>query len=152
MRMRMRTLIWMLVSKDVCLLHGIEFGFTTTAISTLACSYPIRTTEQELVGIIVREKFLNFFCSSFSVTSFSRQIQYRIMAIEGVNVVPFPAGPPDQNTGPPGREHNNEYTLRQLNPNTGTMTQLLTEVCARLPGTHRAQAKNAEDGIPFLLL
>ena len=50
------------------------------------------------------------------------------MASEGVD-----ADPPDQNTGPPGQGHNIEATLRQLNTNMGTMTQLLTEVCARLP-------------------
>ena len=55
------------------------------------------------------------------------------MASEGVEVVPSSAGPPDQNTGPTGREPNIESTLRQLNTNMGTMTQLLTEVCARLP-------------------
>ena len=55
------------------------------------------------------------------------------MASEGVDVVPSSAGPPDQNTGPPGREPNIESTLSQLNTNMGTMTQLLTEVCARLP-------------------
>ena len=54
------------------------------------------------------------------------------MASEGAEVVPFSAGPPDQNTGPPGHDLNIESTLRQLNTNMGTMTQLLTEVCARL--------------------
>ena len=47
--------------------------------------------------------------------------------------MPSSACPPDQNTGPPGREPNIESILRQLNTNMGTMTQLLTEVCARLP-------------------
>ena len=47
--------------------------------------------------------------------------------------MPSSAGPPDQNTGPPGHNLNIESTLRQLNTNMGTMTQLLTEVCARLP-------------------
>ena len=55
------------------------------------------------------------------------------MASEGTDVVPSFAGPPDQNTGPPGHDLNIESTLRQLNTNMGTMTQLLTEVCARLP-------------------
>ena len=55
------------------------------------------------------------------------------MASEGVDVVPSSAGPPDQNTGRPGREPNIESTLRQLNTNMGTMSQLLTEVCPRLP-------------------
>ena len=55
------------------------------------------------------------------------------MASEGADVVPSSAGPPDQNTGPPVHDLNIESTLRQLNTNMGTMTQLLTEVCARLP-------------------
>ena len=56
------------------------------------------------------------------------------MTSEGVDVDPASEGPTDQNTGPPGQEHNIETTLRQLNTNMGqTMTQLLTEVCARLP-------------------
>ena len=55
------------------------------------------------------------------------------MASKGADADPSPEGPPDQNTGPPGREHNIEATLRQFNTNMGTMTQLLTEVCARLP-------------------
>lgn len=55
------------------------------------------------------------------------------MTSEGVDVDPASEGPTDQNTGPPGQEHNIEATLRQLNTNMGTMTQLLTEVCARLP-------------------
>ena len=50
------------------------------------------------------------------------------MASEGVDV-----DQPDQNTGPPGQGDNIEATLRQLNTNMGTMTQLLTEVCACLP-------------------
>lgn len=55
------------------------------------------------------------------------------MASEGAEVVPSSAGPPDQNTGPPGHDLNIESTLRQLNTNMGTKTQLVTEVCARLP-------------------
>ena len=55
------------------------------------------------------------------------------MTSEGVDVDPSSEGPPDQNTGPPGQEHNIEATLRQLNTNMGTITQLLTEMCARLP-------------------
>ena len=55
------------------------------------------------------------------------------MASEGADIVPPSAGPPDQNTGPPGHDLNIESTLRQLNTNIGAMTQLLTEVCARLP-------------------
>ena len=47
--------------------------------------------------------------------------------------MPSSAGPPVQNTGPPGHDLNIESTLRQLNTNMGTMTQLLNEVCARLP-------------------
>ncbi|KAK2553065.1 hypothetical protein P5673_025792 [Acropora cervicornis] len=54
------------------------------------------------------------------------------MASEGADVVPCSAGPPDQNTGPPGHTLNIESTLWQLNTNMGTMTQLLTEVCAPL--------------------
>ena len=64
---------------------------------------------------------------------FSRQIQYRTMTSEGVDVDPSSEGPPDQNTGPPGQGHTIEATLRQLKTNMGTMTKLLTEVCARLP-------------------
>ena len=57
---------------------------------------------------------------------FSRQIQYRTMTSEGVDVDP-------SSEGPPGQGHTIEAILRQLNTNMGTMTQLLTEVCARLP-------------------
>ena len=55
------------------------------------------------------------------------------MTSEGVDVDPSSEGPPDQNTGPPGQGHTIEATLRQLNTNMGTMTQLLTDVCVRLP-------------------
>ena len=64
---------------------------------------------------------------------FSRQIQYRTMMSKGVDVDPSSEGPPDQNTGPPGQGHTIEATLRQLNTNMGTITQLLTERCAHLP-------------------
>ena len=73
------------------------------------------------------------FLASTLANYFFRQIQYRTMASEEADVVPSSTGPPDQNTGPPGHDLNIESTLRQLNTNRGTMTQLLTEVCARLP-------------------
>ena len=69
------------------------------------------------------------------------------MASEGVDVVPSSAGPPDQNTGPPVRELNMESALGQLNTNIGTMTQLLTEVCARLP-TENIDASSSSRGPP----
>ena len=65
--------------------------------------------------------------------SLSRQIQFRAMTSEHANIVPSNESPPDANTNPPGQGQNIESTLIQLNTNMGTMTQLLTEVCARLP-------------------
>ena len=53
-------------------------------------------------------------------------------------------GPPDADPNPPGQDQNIESALRQINTNMGTMTQLLTDVCARLPTTeaHRAASSS----------
>ena len=74
------------------------------------------------------------------------------MTSEGVDVDP-------SSEGPPGQGHTIEATLRQLNTNMGTMTQLLLKCVRAFPigismedpraEVHRAQAKNAENGAPF---
>ena len=62
------------------------------------------------------------------------------MASEHANIVPSNKSPPDRNPNPPGQGQNIESTLQQLNTNMGTLTQLLTEVWARLP-TRDANAR-----------
>ena len=81
------------------------------------------------------------FTRVFLPNSLSCQIQYCAMTSEHLDIVPSSEGPPDTNPNPTGREQNIESTLRQLNTNMDTMTQLLTEVCARLP-TSDADARH----------
>ena len=96
----------------------------TKAISTLACSYPNSKPETRIGRACRMRVTFKRFTLVLCLTIFSHLIQHRIMVSEGFDVVPSSAGPPDQNTGPPGHE---------LNTNMGTMTQLLTEVCVHLP-------------------
>ena len=92
---------------------------------------------------------MSIFCLEFAFVPnpLSRQIRYRTMASDQIDTG-APAlssqGPPDADPNPPGQDRNIESALRQINTNMGTMTQLLTDVCARLPTTeaHRAASSS----------
>ena len=84
----------------------------------------------------------------------SRQNRHRTMAneqtetTESGTAVPSSQSPPDVNPSPPGRDQNIESALRQLNTNMGTMTHLLTKVCARLPTTEARREDSSSSQSP----
>ena len=70
------------------------------------------------------------------------------MTSENVDIVPAPEGPTGANADPPGREENIESALHQINTNMGTMTKLLSEVCARLPTTNARNEQKSSSRSP----
>ena len=97
---------------------------------------------------------MSIFCLEcvFVPNSLSRQFRNRTMANEEIdtsNTAPSSQSPPDADPNPPGQDPNIGTALRQLNTNMGTMTQLLTEVCARLPTTEaRREASSSSQSPP----
>ena len=135
----MRMLIWSLQ----CLLSG-----QSTRVFTARNKILVFTTITDLQSVLILASSTpdTYFCqtspsvsifvgfhSFFVPNSLSRQIQFRDTMSEHAELVPSNESPPDANTNPPGHGLNIESTLIQLNTNMGTMTQLLTEVCSRLP-------------------
>jgi len=71
------------------------------------------------------------------------------MTSENVDIVPAPKGPTGANHDPLGREENIESALHQINTTKGTMTKLLSDVCARLPTTDaRHEERSSSRNLP----
>ena len=69
--------------------------------------------------------------------------------IETSTSVPSSQGPSGTDPNPPGQDQTIESALKQINTNMGTMTRLLTDVCARLPTTEaRREASPSRQSPP----
>ena len=102
------------VSQHVCLLHRTKFDFYETAISTFAWSYPNRTPDKQIwQGLPCVSKFFKRFCSSFCLPIFPSRSSIVLWRAKELMLILLP------------KVHRTKI-LAQL-------TQLLTEVCARLP-------------------
>ena len=123
------------------LLHGTKILVFTTIIFILAnlCTSPATHHFQGLF---------------FVPNPLSRRNRHRTMANEQIETpesgttVPSSQSPPDVNPSPPGQDQNIESALRQLNTNMGTMTHLLTKVCARLPTTEARRGDSSSSQSP----
>ena len=71
------------------------------------------------------------------------------MTSENVDIVPAPEGPTGANHDPLGRKENIESALRQINTTMGTMTKLLSDLCARLPTTDARHEEQSSSRSPL---
>ena len=137
----MRMLIWSLqccypVSQHGCYCTEKKKFLVFTTITFYGSSY-LNLRSKPDTHNCQGSPSVSIFCLEFASVPnpLSRQIRYRTMASDQIDTgapVLSSQGPPDADPNPPGQDRNIESALRQINTNMGTMTQLLTDVCARL--------------------